>query len=87
MSEPVLTAHDALKWNETIARNWRKLTTEHPEVLTLGCDVARTATVPWTVAPLAGALSATVGGDVSGVAGLTALAMSVAISPAESARR
>jgi uncharacterized damage-inducible protein DinB len=45
MSEPVMTAHDALRWCDTTARHWRKLLTEHPELLKLGCDVARTATV------------------------------------------
>lgn len=45
MSEPVLTAHDALKWSETTAAGWRKLLAAHPEILLLGCDVARTTTV------------------------------------------
>jgi len=45
MSEPVLTAHDALKWSEMTANGWRRLLAAHPEILALPCDVAHTTTV------------------------------------------
>jgi uncharacterized damage-inducible protein DinB len=45
MSEPVLTAQEVLKWNEITASTWRKLLTEHPEILGLACDIASTTTV------------------------------------------
>jgi uncharacterized damage-inducible protein DinB len=45
MSEPALTATEALKWNETTTANWRKLLAAHPEILVLPCDIARTSTV------------------------------------------
>lgn len=45
MSEPVLTAREALAWNDTTASNWRKLLTEHPAILSLPCDINRTSTV------------------------------------------
>jgi uncharacterized damage-inducible protein DinB len=45
MSEPTLTATEALKWNESTSANWRKLLAAHPEILALPCDIARTSTV------------------------------------------
>jgi uncharacterized damage-inducible protein DinB len=45
MSEPALTAEDAIQWIDTTARSWHRLLTENPDLLNLGCDVARTATV------------------------------------------
>ncbi|HMG03229.1 MAG TPA: DinB family protein [Edaphobacter sp.] len=45
MIEPILTATDALKWNQTTNANWRKLLAAHPEILGLPCDIARTSTV------------------------------------------
>jgi uncharacterized damage-inducible protein DinB len=45
MSEPVLTAEEVLRWNESTSAAWRKLLGEHPELLTVGCDIAKTSTV------------------------------------------
>jgi uncharacterized damage-inducible protein DinB len=45
MSEPVLTAHDVLRWNESISSKWRKFITEHPQILALPTDIAGTETV------------------------------------------
>lgn len=45
MNEPVLTATEALKWNEITNANWRRLLTKQPEILTVPCDIARTSTV------------------------------------------
>jgi uncharacterized damage-inducible protein DinB len=45
MSEPVLTAHDLLAWNEKITEGWRQLLATHPELLALPCDIAGTKTV------------------------------------------
>jgi uncharacterized damage-inducible protein DinB len=45
MSEPVLTAHDLLAWNEKTTAGWRQLLTKHPELFTLPCDITGTKTV------------------------------------------
>ncbi|HEY6374481.1 MAG TPA: DinB family protein [Edaphobacter sp.] len=45
MSEPVLTAQDALKWFETTSNNWRKLLAANPDILALPCDIATSVTV------------------------------------------
>ncbi|RZU42025.1 DinB family protein [Edaphobacter modestus] len=45
MNEPMLTATEALNWNQTTSASWRKLLAAHPEILALPCDIARTATV------------------------------------------
>jgi len=45
MSQPVLTAEEVLRWNESTSAAWRKLLGEHPEMLALPCDIARTSTV------------------------------------------
>lgn len=45
MSEPVLTAQEAFRWNETTNANWRKLLTAHPEILALPCDITGTSNV------------------------------------------
>ncbi len=45
MSEPVLTAQDALKWFETTSTNWRKLLTANPDILAISCDIAGAVTV------------------------------------------
>lgn len=42
MSQPILSAEDVLAWNEITSRNWRKLFTQHPELLNLPCDIAGT---------------------------------------------
>jgi uncharacterized damage-inducible protein DinB len=45
ITEPALTATEALKWNEVTNANWRKLLAAHPEMLALPCDIAQTSTV------------------------------------------
>jgi uncharacterized damage-inducible protein DinB len=40
MSQPSLTADDVIAWNEYTSKEWRQLLTDHPEVLTLSCDIA-----------------------------------------------
>jgi len=45
MSEPILTAEEMLAWNERTAKTWRQLVEEHPEVLTLQCDIYGVTTV------------------------------------------
>ena len=45
MSEPVLTAEEVLRWNEATSSAWRKLLGEHPELLGVSCDIAKTSTV------------------------------------------
>jgi uncharacterized damage-inducible protein DinB len=45
MTQPFLTADDVLAWNEKTADNWRKLLTNHPELLAVPCDVAGGKTV------------------------------------------
>lgn len=40
MTQPTLTAKDVMAWNEKTSQEWRQLLTEHPEVLTLPCDIA-----------------------------------------------
>lgn len=40
MNQPVLTAEDVMAWNEKTSQEWRKLATEHPEMLALPCDIA-----------------------------------------------
>jgi uncharacterized damage-inducible protein DinB len=45
MSEPVLTAEEVLRWNEATSAAWRKLLGEHPELLAVPCDIAKTSTV------------------------------------------
>lgn len=45
MSEPALTAHDVLKWNDTISGKWRNFLTEHPQILALPTDIAQTESV------------------------------------------
>lgn len=45
MSQPVLTAEEVLRWNESTSAGWRKLLGEHPEMLALPCDIARTSSV------------------------------------------
>lgn len=49
MPQPVLTAEDVIAWNEYTSQEWRKFLTEHPEVLTLPCDIAGTKTVGETL--------------------------------------
>ena len=57
-----------------------------PTTPTLSDALAVTFTEPDTVAPAAGAVSATVGGTLSGAGGLTGVAMSVWISATANAR-
>jgi uncharacterized damage-inducible protein DinB len=45
MSEPILTAHDLITWNEKTATNWQRLLASHPELLTQPCDIAGTKSV------------------------------------------
>lgn len=45
MSQPSLAAEDLIAWNDRTAGEWRKLLAEHPEVLALPCDIAKTRTV------------------------------------------
>ena len=45
MSEPVLTAQEALKWHETTSTNWRKLLATNPDILAIACDIAGAVTV------------------------------------------
>ena len=45
MSQPVLTAEEVLRWNEATSDAWRKLLGEHPELLGVSCDIAKTSTV------------------------------------------
>lgn len=45
MPQPVLSVEDLIAWNEHTHAEWRKLFNEHPEVLTLPCDIAGTKTV------------------------------------------
>jgi uncharacterized damage-inducible protein DinB len=45
MSEPVLTAQELIIWNEKTAAGWRKLLTNHPELLTKPCDIANTRSI------------------------------------------
>lgn len=45
MSQPVLTVDDVIAWNEHTHAEWRKLFTEHPEVLALPCDITGTKNV------------------------------------------
>jgi len=44
MSEPVLTALEALKWFENASDNWRKFLTTNPEILSISCDIAGAVT-------------------------------------------
>ncbi len=45
MTQPILTAEEILAWNEKTAQGWRRLLTNHPELLTQPCDIAGTKTV------------------------------------------
>jgi uncharacterized damage-inducible protein DinB len=45
MTEPALTATEALKWNQATNDSWRKLLRAHPEILALPCDIMQTSSV------------------------------------------
>jgi len=45
MTEPALTAAEALRWNQATNATWRKLLTEYPEILSLPCDIMQVSTV------------------------------------------
>jgi uncharacterized damage-inducible protein DinB len=45
MTEPALSTHDLIAWNEKTSDNWRQLLIANPELLTLPCDIAGVATV------------------------------------------
>jgi uncharacterized damage-inducible protein DinB len=45
MTEPALTATEALKWNQATNDSWRKLLTANPEILALPCDIMQTSSV------------------------------------------
>jgi uncharacterized damage-inducible protein DinB len=44
MSEPTLSAHELIAWNEKTAAGWQRLLTAHPELFTAPCDIAGTRT-------------------------------------------
>ena len=45
MNHPALTAEEVLAWHEKNSAAWKQLLTEHPEALSLSCDIAQTKTV------------------------------------------
>lgn len=45
MTDPSLTATEALKWNQATNAAWRKLINEHPAILALPCDIMQVSTV------------------------------------------
>lgn len=45
MSEPVMTATEALVWLESTSTHWRKFLNEHPAILALPCGIAKTTTI------------------------------------------
>ncbi|MBS1823581.1 MAG: DinB family protein [Acidobacteria bacterium] len=45
MSQPVLTAEEVLRWNESTGAAWHKFFTEHPELIAASCDIAKASTV------------------------------------------
>ncbi len=45
MAQPVLTVEDVMAWNERTHAEWRRLLTEHPEVLAFPCDITGTKNV------------------------------------------
>jgi uncharacterized damage-inducible protein DinB len=45
MSEPTLSAHELIAWNQKTAAGWQRLLTAHPELFTKSCDIAGTRTV------------------------------------------
>ncbi|HEU4634855.1 MAG TPA: DinB family protein [Edaphobacter sp.] len=45
MTEPALTATEALQWNQSTSSTWRKLISEHPEILALPCDIMKVSNV------------------------------------------
>jgi uncharacterized damage-inducible protein DinB len=45
MHEPVLTAAEVLKWNQSTNATWRKLLTGNPEILALPCDIMQVSSV------------------------------------------
>lgn len=42
MSQPCLSAEELMIWNERTSQAWRSFLAEHPEALTLTCDIAGT---------------------------------------------
>ncbi len=45
MSMPVISADELMAWSERTSDGWQELLTEHPELLTLPCDIAGAKTV------------------------------------------
>ena len=45
MSELALTGEEMIAWNEATTANWQKLTTEHPELLDVPCDINGTKSI------------------------------------------
>jgi uncharacterized damage-inducible protein DinB len=45
MSQPILSAEDIIAWNENTTQNWRKLLSNHPQLLDKPCDITGTKTV------------------------------------------
>ena len=44
MSEPVLTTEQLMKWVERTSTGWRDLIDQHPEILTMPCDIMGVST-------------------------------------------
>jgi uncharacterized damage-inducible protein DinB len=40
MNQPALSAEDLVAWNDKTSQEWRKLITDHPEILRFPCDIA-----------------------------------------------
>ncbi len=45
MSQPILSAEDIIAWNENTTQNWRKLLSNHHQLLDKACDITGTKTV------------------------------------------
>jgi uncharacterized damage-inducible protein DinB len=45
MNHPALTAEEVLAWHEKNSAAWKQLLTEHPEALSIPCDINQTKTV------------------------------------------
>ena len=45
MGEPVLSAQEVMKWNESTSKHWRGFLAGNPAVLGIACDIAGTKTV------------------------------------------
>ena len=45
MSEPFLTAQEAIRWNEATTAGWKRKIAEQPAILDLPCGIAKTTSV------------------------------------------